>query len=100
MGSISKEELMNFIRTHKVEFLEKYGVLKIGIFGSIARGEQTDTSDIDIAIEMVPGRKSLHNFLEFRRFLEKRLGAPIDLGLESTLKPAIKDQVKKEIIYV
>lgn len=31
---------------------------------------------------------------------EKRLGAPIDLGLESTLKPAIKDQVKKEIIYV
>jgi len=91
---------MDFIRVHKVEFLEKYGVQKIGIFGSVVRGEQTDSSDIDIAIEMAPDRKNLHNFLEFRRFLEKYFGTRIDLGIESTLKPAIKNTIKNEIIYV
>jgi predicted nucleotidyltransferase len=100
MGTISKVELTNFIKENKAEFLKKYGVAKIGIFGSIARGEQTEESDIDIAIEMAPGRKNLHNFLEFRRFLEKSLGTSVDLGIESTLKPAIRDQIQKEIIYV
>jgi hypothetical protein len=80
--------------------IKKYGVTKIGIFGSITRDEQTEESDIDIAIEMAPGRKNLHNFLEFRRFLEKSLGTSIDLGIEGTLKPAIRDQIHKEIIYV
>jgi hypothetical protein len=100
MGTISKEELTIFFKKHRAEFLEKYGVSKIGIFGSIARGEQTEQSDIDIAIEMAPGRKNLHNFLEFRRFLEINLGTSIDLGIESTLKPAIKNQIQKEIFYV
>ncbi|MFH0780405.1 MAG: nucleotidyltransferase family protein [Pseudomonadota bacterium] len=100
MGMISKEELTNFIKEHQTEFLEKYGVSKIGLLGSLARGEQTEQSDIDIAIEMAPGRKNLHNFLEFRRFLEISLNSSIDLGLEATLKPAIKNQIKKEIIYV
>lgn len=58
------------------------------------------TSDIDIAIEMLPEKKNLHNFLELRRFLEKSLGAPVDLGIESTLKPAVKNLIKNEIIYV
>jgi hypothetical protein len=51
-------------------------------------------------IEMAPDRKNLHNFLEFRRFLEKYLGTKIDLGIENTLKPAIKNAIKNEIIYV
>jgi len=100
MHTISKEELTNFIKAHKAEFLDKYGVHKIGFFGSIARGEQTTASDIDIAIEMLPEKKSLHNFLEFRRFLEKNLGRPVDLGIESTLKPAVRNSIEKEIIYV
>lgn len=100
MNSISKEELTDFIRIHKSEFFEKYGVHRIGFFGSVARGEHTTTSDIDIAIEMLPEKKNLHNFLELRRFLEKSLGAPVDLGIESTLKPAVKDLIKNEIIYV
>ena len=53
MGSIAKDELLHFLRAHKVEFLEKYGVEKIAVFGSVVQGNQTDTSDIDIAIEMV-----------------------------------------------
>jgi len=100
MASITKEELIEFIKAHKADLLEKYGVKKIGFFGSIARGDQTASSDIDIAIEMVPTKKNLHNFLELRRFLESNLGAPVDLGIESTLKPAVRSSIKDEIIYV
>jgi predicted nucleotidyltransferase len=100
MGTVSREQITDFLKSHKTEFLEKFGVCKIGLFGSIARGEQTEFSDIDIAIEMDPGKKNLHNFLEFKRFLEKEFGKPVDLGIESTLKSAVKDEVKEEIIYV
>ena len=95
MKTISKEELTEFIRAHKEEFLEKYGVHQLGLFGSVTRGEQTEISDIDIAIEMLPDRKNLHNFLEFRRFLEKNLGSSIDLGIESSLKNCNKKHNKR-----
>ncbi|WP_200802495.1 nucleotidyltransferase family protein [Desulfopila aestuarii] len=80
--------------------MEKYGVQKIGFFRSVARGEQTLKSDIDIAIEMLPEKRNLQNFVALLRYIEKSLGAPVDLGIESTLKPAVKDSIQNEIIYV
>lgn len=100
MGTVTREQITDFIKSHKAEFLEKYGVYKIGLFGSIARGEQTESSDIDIAIEMEQARKNLHNFLSFKRYLENEFGANVDLGIESTLKPTVKEKIKREIIYV
>jgi len=49
---------------------------------------------------MEKDKKNLHNFLEFKRFLEKNLGMRIDLGTESSLKPMIKETIKKDLIYV
>ena len=77
-----------------------YGVYKIGLLGSFVRHEQTEASDIDIAIEMVPGKKNLHNFLAFKRHLENELGRKVDLGIASALKPEARKFIEKEIIYV
>lgn len=96
----AKEQITEFIRAHKDEFLENYGVSKIGLFGSIVRSEETEVSDIDIAIEMEPGKKNLHNFLAFKRYLEGELGRPVDLGIESAMKPLVREMIEKEIMYV
>jgi len=54
---LSKEQIVEFLRAHKQEFYDQYGIEKIGLFGSIVRGEMREGSDIDIAIEMVPAVK-------------------------------------------
>jgi predicted nucleotidyltransferase len=100
MRNLSKEEVVRFIRDNKGEFLNKYGVRRIGLFGSIIRNALTDDSDIDIVIEMDPEKKNLHNFLRFKRYLEKEFGRQVDLGIESTLKKAVRQAIEKEIFYV
>ena len=100
MDFATKAQVTRFIQERRDEFAEKFGVLKIGLFGSIIRDDVTENSDIDIVIEMQPDKKNLHNFLSFKRHLEAHLGMPVDLGIESTLKKAIRKEVEKEIIYV
>ena len=98
--SSSKEQIVAFLKAHKQEFYEQYGVERIGLFGSLLRGELRDDSDIDIAIEMSADRKSLKNFLAFKRKLEAEFRRPVDLGIESTLKPAVRESIARNILYV
>ncbi|MBD1401261.1 nucleotidyltransferase family protein [Pelovirga terrestris] len=74
------EEITEFLATHKDEMAQRFGVVKIGLFGSYARGEADDHSDIDIAIEMAADQKNLHNFLALKRHLEETFGKKIDIG--------------------
>ena len=97
---LSLEQVIEFLKTHKQEFYEQYGVESIALFGSVLRDELRDDSDIDIAIEMDAERKSLHNFLAFKRELESFFKRPVDLGIESTLKPVVKASIAQDILYV
>ncbi len=97
---LSLDQIIEFLRLNKQEFYDQYGVESIALFGSVVRGEMSEGSDIDIAIEMVAARKSLHNFLAFKRQLEKTFHRPVDLGIESTLKPAVKESIARDILYV
>jgi len=94
------EEITEFLAIHKDEMAQRFGVVKIGLFGSYARGEADDHSDIDIAIEMDADQKNLHNFLAFKRHLETTFGKKVDIGIESTLKSEARKTIEKEIIYV
>jgi predicted nucleotidyltransferase len=100
MPILTEEQVLSFIKTHKDDFHERYGVHRIGLFGSFARKEQTESSDVDIAIEMEPEKKNIHNFLAFKRHLEKELGRKVDLGIESALKLEARKFIEKEIVYV
>lgn len=97
---MTKTFILDFLTQHKKELNEKYGVIKIGLFGSYARDEQTEDSDIDIAVEIVKEKKNIHTFLNLKREMEKAFEKKVDLGIESTLKPLAKIYIAKEIIYV
>jgi len=79
---------------------ERYQVETIGFFGSYARGEQNQKSDIDILVEFVEGNSiDLFDFIELEDFLTRQLGVKVDLATKKALKPLIKEQILKETIY-
>ena len=96
----SIEEIVADLKKNRMFFYERFGVTRMGIFGSFTREEQTSSSDIDIVIEMEKNRKNIHSFLAVKRFLEKELARKIDLGFEHSLKTIVREKVKGQIIYV
>jgi len=94
---MDKVYILNFLKSHKKELKENFGVEKIGLFGSYIRNEQTQNSDIDIIVKMPSDFKK---FFELQYYLEKHFNTKIDLGLEHTLRHFIKDKIKNEIEYV
>ena len=96
---MTKEQVINFLSSNKEFMRNRYGVVKIGLFGSYARAENTDNSDIDIAVELERENKA-DNYFGLLHFLEDNLHKKIDLGIESKLKEPIKKYIEKEIIHV
>ncbi len=87
--------LRRFIKKHGKE----YGIVRMGIFGSVARGEHTECSDIDIYYEGEP--IGLLDSRDLHGDLEKELGVPVDLIRKHTnLRPTFLEQINKDIIYV
>ena len=98
--NLSLKRVINNLKKNKKILYERFGVVRIGIFGSFACGEHTSSSDIDIVVEMEESRKNIHNFLQLKRYLERETARKIDLGFEHSLKPIVKEMMKEQIIYV
>jgi len=92
-----KSTIITFLRTHKSLLEERFGVTKIALFGSYARGEARADSDIDLLIEMP--HKSFQNRLELRDFLEREFGKKVDVGYFDSVRSFIMHHVEKDLIY-
>ena len=96
---MTREQILDFLRQHKQEMHDNFGVIKIGLFGSYVRGTARDDSDIDIAVEL-EGDRRFRKFFALEAFLKSSFQKDIDLGIESTLKSIVRERVAKEIHYV
>lgn len=76
---------------------EKFKVKKLGIFGSYAKGESSEKSDIDILVEFY--EPIGWEFFDLKDFLEDQLSIGVDLVTIKALKPQLKDSILKEVIY-
>ena len=96
---MGKQEVINIIRDTKPELVTRYGVERLGLFGSYVRGQQRKRSDIDILVSF--NREiDLFDFVDLREYLEARLQHKVDLVMESALKPAIGKRILAEVEYV
>lgn len=96
---MTRDEILEFLKIHKQEMYERFGVIKIGLFGSYVRDEARDDSDIDIAVELT-GDRLFRKFFALESFLTSGLKKKVDLGVESALKPLVRERISKEIKYV
>lgn len=97
---MTKIEILNYLTAHKVEFKEQFGVIRIGLFGSFARGEQNEDSDLDLAVEIEKEKKSLKNFLDLKESLRRSSVEKLTWVIESVFKPLVIEQMQKDIIYI
>jgi len=79
--------------------IKKYGVKKIGLFGSYVRGEQQHKSDIDILVEFEKGEKTFDNYMDLKFFLEDLFSLKVDLVIEETVKPRLKPYILESVKY-
>jgi predicted nucleotidyltransferase len=93
------EEIKQILSERKSWLCETYQITELGIFGSYARGEQTQDSDVDVLIdyEQAP---TLFEVVNLRDFLRDLIGLPVDVVTKSGLKPRIRERVLLEVIYV
>ncbi len=96
---MTKEEILSFLKYKKSFLSQRFGVKSIALFGSYAKDEQNEDSDIDIAVE-IESENKFKSFFDLKYYLEEHLKKRVDLGIESTIKPIVKEHIKDDIIYV
>ena len=94
--------IINKLRDQYPILADKFGVKKIGLFGSLARGDETDNSDIDLVVEL--SKPLGFKFMSLVESLENIFNRRVDLltkdGLDNIRVEKVSDSIKKDIIYV
>ena len=95
----SKQEYINILSDFKAQRAKEYGINRMGIFGSVARGEQSKKSDLDIYFE--GDAISLFKIVALKDELERLLHCTVDIvRLRKSMNEVLKNRIEKEGIYV
>lgn len=96
---IQRQEILNKLKLSKTE-LNKFGVVRIGLFGSVNRDESTKDSDVDILIDFNSESETYENYINVCSFLESIFkGSKLDIVTEKGLSPFIGPYILKEVEY-
>ena len=94
----SLQEYIDLIRMHQSELQEQFGITSMRLFGSVARGEQQEGSDVDLFVTMPP---KMFNYILAAQYLEQLLGRCVDLIRDhSNLRPFFRQQIERDGIDV
>jgi predicted nucleotidyltransferase len=92
-------EYMTTLQRFKQEHGSEYGITRMGIFGSVARNEHTEKSDVDVLVEAPV--LSLFSRMGIKYRLEEMMGVSVDVVRKTEyMRPRFKARVEREVIYV
>ena len=95
---MKRDATLKVLAAHREE-LRAMGVERLSLFGSVARDEAVEGSDIDILVEFVPGaRIGMFEFLDVQGTLSSLLGAEVDLATPASLHPRLRDAILREAV--
>jgi uncharacterized protein len=96
----TRDQILTFLYLNKKLFRDKYHIVRIGLFGSYARGEQNANSDIDLLVEFEENTQDLYDLkLQLKEFFQIQLGLEIDICREKYIKARIKKSILKDTVY-
>lgn len=96
---MSRDETLEILRAHSAEIRERFGVDRLRLFGSCARDDASDMSDIDVLVSFrdVP---TFDGYFDLKFFLEDLLGRSVDLVTESGLRAEVRPYVEQDAIEI
>lgn len=94
-----RDEAITLLRSVLPAIQREFGVHRIALFGSTARGEAHASSDLDLLVEFA-GDPTFHGFMGLKLFLEDQLGRRVDLVTPDALKPRLRPIVEREAVHV
>ncbi len=95
---MKREEALRVLAAHRDE-LRAMGVERLSLFGSVARDQAGDDSDVDVLVEFVPGTLiGIFEFLGVQEYLASVLGAEVDLATPASLHPRLRDAILREAV--
>lgn len=89
---MKRDEVLRTLAHHRNELHERFSVKSLALFGSVVRGEATDTSDVDLLVEFDRPIGLLH-LIGTEQYLEKLLGIKVDLVLKRAVHPELREEI-------
>ena len=97
----TRNEILSFLARNKEMFRANFGIVKIGLFGSYARNEQSPDSDLDLVVEFENNTRNLHDVKkELNDYIRSNLNIEVDICREKYINPIFKESILKEAVYV
>ena len=94
----TREDYMTILRKYRILKSDIYGIIKIGIFGSVARNEQTEDSDVDVCVEMK--KPDLFAMVHIKEDLQELFGKSVDIvRLRKNMNPMLLSRIQRDGIY-
>jgi len=94
---VGRDETIALLRQHMPE-IRGFGVSRLAVFGSFARGEDRPDSDVDMLVEFEQS-VGLFTFVRLQRFLAELIGRPVDLAMPGSLRPEMRQAILAEAVY-
>lgn len=91
-----RQEILSTLEEHSAD-LKEFGVVKIGLFGSHARGDENPSSDLDFIVEFE--KKTFDAYMDCKEYLETLFSRPVDLVMADSIKPRLRPIILKETVY-
>jgi len=96
---MKREHVLTILRNNR-DVLRRFSIKRLSIFGSVARGEGKESSDVDILVEYEPdAHVGLFKFVQLRRELSHILGCKVDLATPDSLHRELRDDILKEAVH-
>jgi predicted nucleotidyltransferase len=96
---MKRDEILNRLRDSRREISDRFAVDHLALFGSAARDELGDDSDVDVLVSF-RGRATFDGYMGLKTYLEDLIGRKVDLVTETGLKPRARPHVERDLIRV
>jgi len=96
---MNRSTTLRLLTEHKKELVQRYGVSRLALFGSVARDAAQQGSDVDVLVAF-DGPATSERYFGVQFYLEDLLGCPVDLVTEKALRPELRPYIEKEAVHV
>lgn len=96
---MNRDEVINLLRVQKQELKDEFGVVRIALFGSYARGDAREDSDIDVVVELT--KPDLFSLIGLKQVIEERTGKRVEIvRMRGGMNDRLRKRIMRDIVYV